>query len=289
MKDYQIVIDDLDQAYVIEALGTSPASILDFAKKLNKLLEPLIRTKLELSVEKESFKYFRNHLEEYFEGEEYMDSIALLRLNFAQLNQLHISAGYPYQFYWWNGIETKYANKAIAYLANTKESRPDCDCKLLVPAEDNPYSLESVVSVVAERIDLPPSPAIVINIGHLKSALASEAWARTFYPLRYNFSAKHGDEKTKGQSKNKDYDVEQFRSNENRANALFADSVWDFRDGMRWYNFDPDHQMLIVFHFEGNIPQNQFHCYHFSLDDVKSQRRIMPNHLLRELKERLGF
>lgn len=293
MKEYRIALDDLNQTYILDAVGSDWESINNFAANFSSLLKPLLRTKLEIYTDLKAFGEFSGYMKglllEAQDGEnppEYMSSIDQFKDDLVLIQPQSYD---NYEYYLWNeGKSTTTTTSAIMHLANEKRLDTTLDCQLLVPVELHPYPSQDRLQVVVDKSGA-IGEASISQIGYLASPSSAKVWVRGFFPLKYHFSKKHGDKDKTAQAGNKGDSVSQFWGDELSANELFANSVWDFRESRKWYNYDSDKGLLIIFHSEGDTPQNLFHCYHFTLEDAATQKQRMPDHLLKELRADFGF
>jgi hypothetical protein len=78
----------------------------------------------------------------------------------------------------------------------------------------------------------------------------------------YHPSLKHGNDKKTAIPPAREK-VSQLLCCDQEAQELLDTAIFDLREKKGFhYNFDPVRDTFIVFPFEGNIPQNQFHAYH---------------------------
>ncbi len=80
---------------------------------------------------------------------------------------------------------------------------------------------------------------------------------------KYNFSNKHGNDKVKANPPKSREKVSQLRCSDEKAQELLRTAIPNFEEKQGWhYNFDETLDTFIVFPFEGDTPQNQFHAFH---------------------------
>lgn len=94
---------------------------------------------------------------------------------------------------------------------------------------------------------------------------------------KYNFSSKHGNEANKAISPNSQI-VSQLLCNDEKAQELLNNAIFDLRERNWCYNFDEDFQTFIVFPCEGDNPQNKFHAFHIDKDKWREE---IPNSILK--------
>lgn len=79
----------------------------------------------------------------------------------------------------------------------------------------------------------------------------------------YNFSSKHGNSTTRAITHRRSEIVSQLLCTNEEAQVLLKSAIFDKRHKARfYYNFDASNNTFIVFPFEGENPQNQFHAFH---------------------------
>lgn len=84
------------------------------------------------------------------------------------------------------------------------------------------------------------------------------------YKRHYHPSPKHGNDKKTAIPPAREK-VSQLLCSDHEAQELLATAIFDLREKGRFhYNFDLVRDTYIVFPFEGNIPQNQFHAFHIN-------------------------
>jgi len=68
------------------------------------------------------------------------------------------------------------------------------------------------------------------------------------------------------------------------AQTLLESAIGDVRiDSKRLFNYDVDKAKYIVFYFDGESPQNQYHGFHLTSEIAKQK---IPNNILKRLKEK---
>ncbi len=78
----------------------------------------------------------------------------------------------------------------------------------------------------------------------------------------YNFSKKHGNNITKASSPN-GLKASQLLCSDEEAQKLLHTAIFDVNQKGRFlYNFDKQHQTFILFPYEGDNPQNNYHAFH---------------------------
>ncbi len=83
----------------------------------------------------------------------------------------------------------------------------------------------------------------------------------------YNFSSKHGNSTTRANPPRNEK-VSQLLCGNEEAQNLLNSAIFDKREKLRfYYNFDKNYNTYIIFPFEGNTPQNQFHAFHITREE----------------------
>lgn len=78
----------------------------------------------------------------------------------------------------------------------------------------------------------------------------------------YQFSPKHGNNTKKANPPKSNEKVSQLKCSDDEAQLLLDTAIFDLREHKWCYNFDCKLGTFIVFPFEGENPQNQFHAFH---------------------------
>ena len=97
--------------------------------------------------------------------------------------------------------------------------------------------------------------------------VAKDIWAfiNAHLPKRtYNFSSKHGNATTPKNPPKKGEKVAQLLCSDSEAQTLLDTAIFDLRERTFHYNFDESQGTFILFPYEGDNPQNQFHAFHIT-------------------------
>ncbi|MBB6003025.1 hypothetical protein [Arcicella rosea] len=95
----------------------------------------------------------------------------------------------------------------------------------------------------------------------------------------YNFSNKHGNDKVKANPPKSKEKVSQLLCSDQKAQELLHTAIPNFDEKKGWhYNFDETLTTFIVFPFEGETPQNQFHAFHV---EPSEWHKEIPNSIRR--------
>ncbi|MBI5913874.1 MAG: hypothetical protein HY842_00725 [Bacteroidetes bacterium] len=105
------------------------------------------------------------------------------------------------------------------------------------------------------------------NLDSLEQWLSKNRESRLF-----NLSPKHGEN---GQGHWQD--ASPLLCDRQRAQELLGNAIGDKRLTPELYNFDEQHDCCIVFKYENDTPQNQYHGYHVSIESIayKSLRELL--------------
>ncbi len=118
-----------------------------------------------------------------------------------------------------------------------------------------------------DKTDIP----YVVNADNLENWLIENRKTRYF-----NVHPKHGENGTGnwGQSRGNKVDVLECSAHE--AQELLRNAIGDCRKSERkFFNFDTNRRKYILFYFEGNNPQNQFHGFH--IPNENENKEVFPN------------
>lgn len=99
---------------------------------------------------------------------------------------------------------------------------------------------------------------------------------------RFNLSDKHGENGTLSWKNSNNNKVSLLECSKEDAQKLLSTAIGDNRiDERRLYNYDKKCNKFILFYFEGDNPQNQYHGFHI---DIEESQKI-PKSILQRLKE----
>ena len=100
----------------------------------------------------------------------------------------------------------------------------------------------------------------------------------------FNLNPKHGENGKSAHTFNKGDEVSLLECSKANAQTLLESAIGDVRiDSKRLFNYDLDKAKYIVFYFEGESPQNQYHGFHLTSEIAKQK---IPNNILKRLKEK---
>lgn len=97
----------------------------------------------------------------------------------------------------------------------------------------------------------------VSNLNQLYEWLVQNREKRNF-----NINPKHGETGIAAHNKSRGNEVSLLMCNRHQAQVLLDKAIGDVRLTTELYNFDTLYQRFIVFRFENETPQNQYHGYH---------------------------
>jgi hypothetical protein len=86
----------------------------------------------------------------------------------------------------------------------------------------------------------------------------------------YNFSSKHGNANTRAIAPKSTEKASQLLSSDAEAQELLKSAIFDLRGKKFYYNFDSTNDTYIIFPYEGDNPQNQFHAFHITPEEWHS-------------------
>ncbi len=87
----------------------------------------------------------------------------------------------------------------------------------------------------------------------------------------YNFSPKHGNATQNANPPKKGEKVAQLHSTDEEAQTLLNSAIFDLREKKFYFNFDTTKETFIIFPYEGETPQNQFHAFHISKEEWRKE------------------
>jgi hypothetical protein len=106
------------------------------------------------------------------------------------------------------------------------------------------------------------------EINHFNQAKDIWEFINQHLPIRtYNFSSKHGNATTKAIAPKSTEKASQLLCSDLEAQTLLNSAICDLREKKFYYNFDEIHGTYILFPYEGETPQNQFHAYHITKEE----------------------
>jgi len=155
------------------------------------------------------------------------------------------------------GIQISGPISTLAEIA--EEKRQDENKKLVLMHNDSIHLNRSIIPIIKDGYgDRCP---FFICIQHVKNSTELENWiSQNRQPRLFNLNPKHG-ENGKGAKANKGEEVSVLLCNKKHAQELLDTAVGDKRISKKLFNFDNEHQKIIVFEDE-NTPNNTYHGYH---------------------------
>ncbi|NBB30249.1 hypothetical protein [Cellulophaga sp. BC115SP] len=88
----------------------------------------------------------------------------------------------------------------------------------------------------------------------------------------YHFSSKHGNIQRVANSPKKSEQASRLKCSDEEAQNLLDNAIFDLRETPWCYIFDDTVDTYLVFPFEGDNPQNQYHAFH--LEDEKQWNKV---------------
>jgi hypothetical protein len=110
-----------------------------------------------------------------------------------------------------------------------------------------------------------------VDLQHFENKNDFEDWLKAQKITRkFNKNNKHGENGKGAHSKNKDNNVAILYCNITEAQTLLDTAISSpSPSDKRLYNFDTKNQKFIVFHFEGDTVENQYHGFHIEPEEAK--------------------
>jgi hypothetical protein len=106
------------------------------------------------------------------------------------------------------------------------------------------------------------------EIYHFNQAKDIWTFINKHLPIRtYSFSSKHGNATTKAIAPKPTEKVSQLLCSDLEAQTLLNSAIFDLREKKFYYNFDEINDTYILFPYEGETPQNQFHAFHITHEE----------------------
>ncbi|NJO02815.1 MAG: hypothetical protein HC880_15045 [Bacteroidia bacterium] len=103
-------------------------------------------------------------------------------------------------------------------------------------------------------------------------------------PRIFNVHPKHGENGQGNWGKSRGNKVEVLECSQEEAQILLDTAVGNHQiDPRRLYNYDVKHEKYILFYYEGDTPQNQYHGFHLSEDNPEQK---IPPSIMMVLKEK---
>jgi hypothetical protein len=244
---------------IFNDVNFSDENIKDFSKKMNLIFEVARQIEAEVYYPSAAITQLKDFFENFDSDftQSQANRLDLLLKDFIPFNdkysffKVHFaseSTSLEYVNYsFLNAVDNATAINIVFTLSNTSKEQ-----LLLVHSNESFYSIE---------------------INQCNSANNIWELINQSLPQRtYNFSSKHGNSTTKASPPNREK-VSQLLCSDKDAQELLNSAIYDKREKLRfYYNFDKIHNTFIIFPFEGNTPQNQFHAFH--IEEVEWAKEI---------------
>lgn len=267
--------------FVADSIALSTSIYVDYCRDLELLLEVCAREK------KAEFLYQDNELDDFllsFDLNVYpnpIDTVTEDMLDYFQKYKAKSStvSAKDNSFVWQiDGgsapqITPIEKDAAIAVCAHKKMQEPD---KAFVIVNHQAINLfkPNIVAVIADNFldnDLPEMVKIDVRNNHRELF----EWLKdNRTPRKYNYEdSRHGENGVGNRGgknkKSKGYKSPLMSSKQHSA-SLLDDAIGSYEDheGKRLYYFDAICKLYIIYEYEGDNPQNQYHSYHVEPDDV---------------------
>jgi hypothetical protein len=110
------------------------------------------------------------------------------------------------------------------------------------------------------------------EINHFNQAKDIWKFINERLPKRtYSFSPKHGNATAKAIPPKATEKVSQLLSSDTEAQTLLNSAIFDSREKKFYYNFDVSKDTFILFPYEGDTPQKQFHAFHITKEEWQKE------------------
>jgi hypothetical protein len=172
-------------------------------------------------------------------------------------------------FIWHGQTAHLVVNNVISEIAERQKNSPEKSFLLLnfYAASFTGEKLNILKEVSEDNyLSILPTFLHVDNVTQLLKWLVDNRQKRNF-----NLNPKHGENGIAAHNKSRGNDVSLLLCNRAQAQELLNNAIGDARHTTELYNFDRRHQKFIIFKFENETPQNQYHGYHpDNQDEVSS-------------------
>lgn len=291
MRKLYAFLDDLNQDYVQEYIRDEESAINSFLKTLEKTITPFYERKDTVFYSSEANKQFCRF---FSKGEllkkEYLTSLEdKLAEILANAMDITHSKHENDRFYKWDICSEKIQKlEPISMLAKTTEkilNETDYYGILILPPYSyNPYSCRNFISCFKDKIlDNKKLPEFV-KIFYVTNEEETREWIKqNRYHLKMNKNNKHGENGQGAHKSNKRDDVSKLYCSIATAQTLLDNAICDEREKEDYYyNYDIEVGKFIIFYYEGETPQNQYHAFHLEEKDIPKK---VPNKILNRLRK----
>lgn len=247
-------------------------SLLCFLKELSESMEWIYRERNAVSFySSENIQRFIDNFEDFkndylFDPASKMMDILSDAYDWHEQQEQEQNCAY---FIWQGQTAHFVVNNVLSEIAERQNNSPEKSFLLL-----NFYAASFIgekLSILKERIEdvhlfILPTFLHVDNVTQLLKWLVDNRQKRNF-----NLNPKHGENGVAAHGKSRGNDVSLLLCNRDQAQELLNKAIGDARETTELYNFDILHQKFIIFKFENETPQNQYHGYHpDNQDEVSS-------------------
>jgi hypothetical protein len=289
MKKLIAFIDDLNQDYIQEIINND--SNTDFLKKIKELVELFYRQKEVVFYDAESLNEFCDFYQGTLNNEyltslrDKLDDILQDALDWRANTQIEKDDNY---FIWNNQKIQNINNSSLAELTErlSQDNRDKAFALIIPPHSNHPYFSKNFILTFKDKIHEADFIPKFVKIDFAKDKPALEKWIKEYrQPLKMNKNNKHGENGKGAHKSNKGEPVAVLYCSIEKAQELLDSAIGDKREDVkRLFNYDDSQEKFIVFYYEGENPQNQYHGFH--LDTENEIVRLIPNQILKELKEK---
>jgi hypothetical protein len=258
------------------------ASLRDFLIELKEALEWVYREKNATSFYSvENVRHFLNNFEDFkddylFDPASKVGDILANAYNWQENKQQERNCSY---FIWHGQSANLVANHVLSELAERQKKSPNQSFLLF---NFNAASFQSKIITILKEIWEDNQLLLLPTFNQVDTEQELYAWLKKERQKRnFNLNPKHGENDTAAHIKSKNNEVSPLSCNKNEAQELLNTAIGDIRQTTQLYNFDRQHQKYIVFKFENETPQNQYHGYHpINQDEVP--------HSFKQLIQKIG-
>ena len=240
-------------------------SLRDFLIELKESMEWVYREKNATSFYSlENVQRFLDNLEGFkddylFDPASKMGDILAEAYNWQDEQQQERQCNY---FIWHEQNTHIVANHALSELAERLKSNPEQSFLLF---NFRAASFQSKTITILKEIRPDNQLSLLPTFNQVNTEQEIYVWiVENRQKRNFNLNPKHGENAVGAHSRSRDNTVSLLLCNRSQAQELLDTAIGDIRQTMptQLYNFDTQHQKYIVFKFENETPQNQYHGYH---------------------------
>jgi hypothetical protein len=248
------------------------ASLHDFLIELKESLEWVYREKNAVSFYSlENVRRFLDNFEDFkddylFDPASKMGDILAEAYDWQSQQRQERQCTY---FIWQEQTAHLVVNHALSELAERRKSNPEQSFLLF---NFRAASFQSKTITILKEIRADNQLLLLPTFNQVNNEQELYVWiVENRQKRNFNLNSKHGERGVGAHKGNKGDKVDALLCSRDEAQIFLNKAIGDSRKTTELYNFDLQHQKFIVFKFENETPQNQYHGYHPSNQDEISQ------------------